>query len=100
MTSMAFSPDGHTLAGASADETARLWDLATRRPIGTPPAGHAGSVNSVAFSRDGHTLAGGDEDNAVRLGNVSVPDHLEAWRAGGGALVAAVFVRSAHCPNA
>ena len=56
---MAFSPDGKTLAAGAADGTVRLWDMATRQPIGNPLNGHGGAVNSVAFSPDGKTLAAG-----------------------------------------
>ena len=71
MNAVAFSPDGTILASGDDDGTVRLWDVATRRPIGGPLTGHAGSVNAVAFSRDGRTLASGGHDGTVRLWDVA-----------------------------
>ena len=69
---MAFSPDGKTLAGGSADGTVWLWNTATHRPADTPVINGDGTpVSSVAFSPDGKTLASGSYDNTVRLWNVA-----------------------------
>jgi WD40 repeat protein len=68
--SVAFSPDGHTLASGGANLRVRLWDLtdlAHPAPLGQPLYGYTGAVLSVAFSPDGHTLASGSADTTVRL---------------------------------
>ena len=41
--SVAFSPDGKTLASGSEDNTIILWDVDTRQPIGQPLSGHTES---------------------------------------------------------
>ncbi|MGH3833948.1 MAG: hypothetical protein ACRDRS_26495, partial [Pseudonocardiaceae bacterium] len=70
VAAVAFSPDGHTLATGSWDQTARLWNI----PY-TLMTGHTDGVTSVAFSPDGHTLATGSGDQTVRLWNVTDPTH-------------------------
>ena len=53
---VSFSPDGKTIATASIDKTARLWDVATGKPLGEPMR-HESYVVTVSFSPDGKTIA-------------------------------------------
>ena len=64
--SVAFSPDGKTLASGGGDNVIHLWDIGTGKRKMTL-TGHTHWVFSLAFSPDGKTLASGSVDSDIRL---------------------------------
>jgi len=73
-----FSPDGHTLASASNDQTVRLWNVTDPThptPLGQPLTGHTNYVWDAEFSPDARILASASYDRTVRLWNMADPTH-------------------------
>ena len=90
ISSLAFSPDGKTLASGSGDRTVRVWDLASGQERNQFP--YLSPTHSVSFSDDGKLLAAGSDDGMVKVwepGSAEAPDTLKH----GGAVKSVVFSR-------
>jgi WD40 repeat protein len=80
---VAFSGDGKIIVTGGHDGTARLWETATLRPIGTPFR-HQGWVVSAAVSSDGNTVVTGSLDGTARIWDVPAPvqggaERIQLW---------------------
>jgi WD40 repeat protein len=63
---LAFSPDGHRLATASASGAGQLWDVATAAKLGAPLS-HEAPLTAVAFSPQGDIIATSDVAGMLKL---------------------------------
>jgi hypothetical protein len=70
VTSVAFSPDGRTLASGSDDYRVRLWRVSTGKLLRTLE-GHSDVVRSVAFSLNSEYLVSGSLDGTIKVWEVS-----------------------------
>jgi WD40 repeat protein len=87
--SVAFAPDGVTLAVAS-DNSVHLWDVTTRSKVAVL-SGHPDQVTSVAFSGDGNTLATGSRDGMVKLWDIASRQELTSLAGNGNGVVCLAF---------
>jgi small GTP-binding protein len=65
--SIAFDPEGHSLASGSADGSIMLWDVKNGNLLRAFEGHNNKAVYCVAFNPEGDTLASGSDDNTVRL---------------------------------
>ncbi|MDX2228277.1 MAG: AAA-like domain-containing protein [Leptolyngbyaceae cyanobacterium bins.349] len=73
---VAYSPNGKTIASGSWDGTVKLWNVQTGKEIRTI-TGHTDIVTSVMFSPDGKTLASASGDLTIRVWNVQTGEELQ-----------------------
>ena len=75
--SVAYSPDGRTIASGSMDTSVHLWNADNGANLGIL-TGHFGCVESVVFSPDGQTVAScGGDDGTVCLWDSTSGELLE-----------------------
>ena len=73
VTSVAFTPDGTTMASAGVDRHVYLWNVGAL-DIARPPLRTDATVNALRFSADGNTLAGACADGTIVLWNLTSDD--------------------------
>jgi WD40 repeat protein len=68
--SIAFSPDGQTIAAGMSNKTIKLYNVKTGQEIRTL-RGHKYAVHAIAITPDGQTLISGSSDNTIKLWNLT-----------------------------
>ena len=68
---LAFSPDGKTLASSSFDPMVMLWDPTSGRELATLPLAEGVGARGLAFTPDGRSLAAGVGDGSIALWDVA-----------------------------
>ena len=88
--SLAFSPNGKTLATTSSDRTVTLWD-ADRAQVRQSLTGHEAEVTAVSFGPKGDRLVSASNDGAIRLWLARTGELSAILRGHGGGVSSVAF---------
>lgn len=75
--SIAFSPNGQTIATGTAEGQIKLWQVNTGKELPGLP-GHTKQVSALAYSPDGQTIVSGGIDNTIKIWNLNQPNSRRA----------------------
>ena len=79
VNSIAWSPDGKSIASASDDQLIQVFDAGTGA-VKRTYSGHTGTVTSVAWSPDGARLASASEDHTVQVWDAGSGEKLTTYQ--------------------
>jgi WD40 repeat protein/serine/threonine protein kinase/tetratricopeptide (TPR) repeat protein len=89
---VAFSPDGKRLVSASADASARVWDVQTGKEL-VCFRGHNQQVNYATFSPDGKRIASTGADKTVKIWDAATGAQPITLRGHTGGCIGVAFSR-------
>ena len=73
---VAYSPDGLTLASGGVDRLVRIWDIETGRLLRSL-RGHTHEIRAAVYTPDGQVLVTGSDDRTIRLWNAKTGEPLK-----------------------
>ncbi|MGA5526047.1 WD40 repeat domain-containing protein [Streptomyces pseudogriseolus] len=80
LTDVRATPDGrHVVSSGHADDSVRIWDLSTGRPV-RRLVGHDGTVHTVCVTPDGRYALTGGSDRTLRLWDLTAADSVSGGR--------------------
>lgn len=82
IASVAYHPDGETVATGSYDGTIRFWNATSGEQIGRPINAHAEYVLGISFSPDGKMIASVSRDTTIKLWDVAQRSQIGSPLAG------------------
>jgi WD40 repeat protein len=80
--SVAFSPDGRTVASGGGDGSIEFWDTSSGQQLRRQET-HKGKVDSLAFSSDGLMIVSASEDTTIKLSDASSGRELRTLKGDG-----------------
>ena len=88
-----YSPDGTKIATGSWDNSAKIWDVESKKVIRKLEGvkGHTSHVNSTVFSADGTRLLTASDDGTAKLWNIDTGDVLFTMKKNAEPVRSAVF---------
>ncbi|HEY9702252.1 MAG TPA: hypothetical protein V6C58_07385, partial [Allocoleopsis sp.] len=78
VSSITVTPDGKKVISGSADNTLKVWELATGKELRTL-TGYSNGVNSVCVTPDGQQVISGSADNTLKVWDLATGECIATF---------------------